>query len=63
MAKRFIPVPGERSREWLENARENTTEFVNPMPDVPLAPGRSRLARKRAESLGMETTLAKKWER
>lgn len=62
------PVPGERSREWLQRARVDTTEFVNPMPDANIIPGRrppepsgDRFAiRKRRFSI--ESELAKKWE-
>ena len=60
--KRVAPVPGERSREWLQNARENFTGFVNPMPDAQLIPGRSERARELSKRLGMERELAKKWE-
>lgn len=64
---RNSPVPGGRSREWLQRARAETTEFVNPMPDANLIPGQrppevpgDRFAiRKRR--LGMENELAKKW--
>ena len=60
--KRPSPKPGSRSTEWLENARQESTEFVNPMGDVPLIPGRSQRAREHAKRLGMERSLAKKWE-
>jgi len=65
---RPAPKPGSRSREWLQNARENFTVAVNPMPDANLIPGRRPqpvedrfTVRKRM--LGMEQSLAKKWER
>ena len=59
---RVSPKPGNRSTEWLERARQESTEFVNPMGDVPLIPGRSDRAREHAKTLGMERELAKKWE-
>jgi hypothetical protein len=62
MSKYLCPIPGERSREWLQRAREDFTEFRNPMPDAQLAPGRSERARELAKSLGMERSLARKWE-
>ena len=60
--RRVSPKPGARSTEWLERARQESTEFVNPMGDVPLIPGRSERAREHAKTLGMERELAKKWE-
>jgi hypothetical protein len=56
------PIPGERSREWLQRTREDFTVARNPMPDAQLIPGKSERARELAKSLGMERTLAKKWE-
>jgi hypothetical protein len=68
MAGKSCPVPGERSREWLQRAREQFTEFVNPMPAANLVPGRRPSPyedafdeRKRMHS--MESSLAKKWEK
>lgn len=61
------PVPGERSREWLQRARADEFRFVNPMPDANIVPGRrpeppgDRFAM-RKRMLGMERELAKKWE-
>ena len=59
---RARPVPGSRTMQWLENGRQESTEFVNPMGDMPLIPGRSDRAREHAKTLGMERELAKKWE-
>ena len=65
---RSAPLPGSRSREWLQRARSNDFEFVNPNRYLPLIPGR-RLETStdpyavRERMLGMERTLAKKWER
>lgn len=61
------PVPGSRSREWLQNARSNEFEFVNPTRYMNLIPGRQpetptdRFV-ERKKMLGMETELAKKWK-
>jgi hypothetical protein len=62
------PVPGERSTEWLQRAREDFTVAVNPMPAANLIPGRrpapyedAFVVRKRM--LGMERELAKKWSK
>ena len=64
MSGRSCPIPGERSTAWLENARQNFTEFVNPMPDVPLIPGRSERARELEKRMGTQTgSFARKWER
>jgi hypothetical protein len=60
---RICPIPGKRDTEWLENARQQTTEFRNPMPDVPLIPGRSERAKQQAKQMGMERELARKWEK
>ena len=63
---RNSPIPGERSRDWLQNARQDFTVAVNPMPDANLVPGRrmefptDRFA-ERKRRLGMENELAKKW--
>ena len=60
---KVCPVPGERSREWLQQSRENFTVARNPLPDAQLAPGRSERAKEMAKSLGMQRgELAKKWE-
>lgn len=56
-----LPVPGERSREWLQSAREEFREFRNPLPDAQLKPGDSERARKLEKSLGTQTELATKW--
>ena len=60
---RARPVPGSSSTEWLERARQERTEFVNPMGDMPLVPGRSERAREHAKTLGMERELSRKWEK
>lgn len=62
------PIPGERSREWLQRARSEEFRFVNPLPDANLIPGRRPPPQEdrfdvRKRMLGMETTLARKWER
>jgi hypothetical protein len=67
MSYRTCPRPGPRSRDWLQNARENFTVAVNPMPDANLIPGRRPPAVEdrftvRKRMLGMENELAKKWK-
>ena len=53
------PIPGSRSREQLQEARENFTFARNPMPDANLKPGGANAK----PGLKMETTLARKWEK
>jgi hypothetical protein len=72
VARPARPVPGERNREWLFRGRSEFTVAVNPMPDAVIIPGRNSALpwansyderyRIKEKMLGMERTLAKKWE-